>query len=130
MERKLAAAAPPYRPGVSGLTVGDPVFGGNTAAEHAVLTHSARKPDDLPFDIRSFDVDGTDRPIAVKTTNAWERTRFHITRNELAMAEAHRDDWRLVRLWSFAREPRAFELRRPLQAHVSLKPTSFQVSLL
>jgi len=86
--------------------------------------------DGAGYDIRSFDTDGSNRLIEVKTTNGWERTPFHITRNELAVAEAHRDDWRLVRLWNFAREPRAFELRPPLEAHVSLMATSYQASFL
>ena len=86
--------------------------------------------DGAGYDIRSFDVDGSDRLIEVKTTNGWERTPFHITRNELAVAEAYRDDWRLVRLWNFVRESRAFELRPPLEAHVSLMATSYQASFL
>jgi len=84
--------------------------------------------DGAGYDIRSFDLDGSNRLIEVKTTNGWERTPFHITRNELAVAETHRNDWRLVRLWNFAREPRAFELRPPLEAHVSLIATSYQAS--
>lgn len=84
--------------------------------------------DGAGYDIRSFDTDGSDRLIEVKTTNGWERTPFHITRNELAVAEAHRNDWRLVRLWNFSREPRAFELRSPLEAHVSLMAISYQAS--
>ena len=86
--------------------------------------------DGAGYDIRSFDTDGADRLIEVKTTNGWERTPFHITRNELSVAEVHREGWRLVRLWNFAREPRAFELRPPLEAHVSLMATSYQASLL
>ncbi|MFV3128882.1 DUF3883 domain-containing protein [Niveispirillum sp. KHB5.9] len=86
--------------------------------------------DGAGYDIRSFDTDGSDRLIEVKTTNGWERTPFHITRNELAVAEAHREEWRLVRLWNFTREPRAFELRPPLEAHVSLMATSYQASFL
>jgi hypothetical protein len=84
--------------------------------------------DGAGYDIRSFDIDGSDRLIEVKTTNGWERTPFHITRNELSVADQYRDEWRLVRLWNFAREPRAFELRPPLDAHVSLMATSFQAS--
>jgi Domain of unknown function (DUF3883) len=84
--------------------------------------------DGAGYDIKSFDADGSDRLIEVKTTNGWERTPFHITRNELAVAEAYRDDWLLVRLWNFAREARAFELRPPLEAHVSLMATSYQAS--
>ncbi|ALA18574.1 MULTISPECIES: DUF3883 domain-containing protein [unclassified Chelatococcus] len=86
--------------------------------------------DGAGYDIRSFDMDGSDRLIEVKTTNGWERTPFHITRNELAVAEARRNDWRLVRLWNFAREPRAFEIHPPLEAHVSLMATSYQASFL
>ena len=86
--------------------------------------------DGAGYDIQSFDTDGSNRLIEVKTTNGWERTPFFITRNELEVAEARRVDWRLVRLWNFAREPRAFELCPPLEAHVSLMATNFQASLL
>ena len=86
--------------------------------------------DGAGYDILSFDTDGSDRLIEVKTTNGWERTPFHITRNELAVAEERRGEWRLVRLWNFAREPKAFELRPPLEAHVSLIATSYQANFL
>lgn len=84
--------------------------------------------DGAGFDIQSFHPDGADRLIEVKTTNGWERTPFHITRNELSVAEKRHGEWCLVRLWNFAREPRAFELRPPLAAHVSLMATSYQAS--
>src|SRR5690606_21008465 len=64
----------------------------------------------------------------VKTTNGWERTPFHISRNELAVADTNRDCWHLIRLWNFARDPKAFSIRPPLEAHVSLTPTSFSAS--
>ena len=81
--------------------------------------------DGVGYDIASFRPDGRPRLVEVKTTNGWERSAFHITRNELAVANDNRDAWRLVRVWNFAREPRAFELAPPLDAHVSLTPTSF-----
>jgi len=84
--------------------------------------------DGAGYDIASFTPEGQPRLIEVKTTNGWERTPFHISRNELAVAEARRDDWCLIRLWNFSREPKAFELRPPLGAHVSLTATSFQAS--
>jgi hypothetical protein len=84
--------------------------------------------DGAGYDIHSFTTNGESRLIEVKTTNGWDRTPFHITRNELAVAEARRHEWRLVRLWNFAREPRAFELHPPLEAHVSLIATSFQAN--
>lgn len=81
--------------------------------------------DGAGYDIASFDADGRQRLIEVKTTNGWERTPFHISRNELAVAEERREEWCLFR---FARRPKAFELRPPLDAHVSLTATSFQAT--
>jgi len=84
--------------------------------------------DGAGYDIASFYEDGRQRLIEVKTTKGWERTPFHISRNELAVADERREDWCLFRLWNFARTPKAFELRPPLDAHVSLTATSFQAS--
>ncbi|MFN3644422.1 MAG: DUF3883 domain-containing protein [Gemmobacter sp.] len=84
--------------------------------------------DGAGYDIASFSPDGLPRLIEVKTTNGWERTPFHITRNELAVAEERRSEWCLFRLWNFSREPKAFELHPPLNAHVSLTATTFQAS--
>lgn len=84
--------------------------------------------DGAGYDIASFAPNGRPRLIEVKTTNGWERTPFHITRNELAVAEERRAEWCLFRLWNFSREPRAFELHPPLDAHVALTAETFQAS--
>jgi Domain of unknown function (DUF3883) len=84
--------------------------------------------DGAGYDIASFTPDGCARLIEVKTTNGWERTPFHISRNEIEVAETRRDDWYLFRLYEFARTPKAFELRPPLDAHVALTATSFLAS--
>jgi hypothetical protein len=76
--------------------------------------------DGAGYDIASFAPDGLPRLIEVKTTNGWERTPFHITRNELAVAEERRSEWRLFRLWNFSREPKAFELHPPLAITLSI----------
>jgi Domain of unknown function (DUF3883) len=86
--------------------------------------------DGTGFDIESFDDQGKVMLIEVKTTNGWERTPFHISRNELAVADENRDSWHLYRIWNLVRDPKAFSIRPPLQAHVALTPTSFLASLL
>tara|TARA_R110002073_G_scaffold129935_7_gene276487 strand:+ start:1811 stop:2641 length:831 start_codon:yes stop_codon:yes gene_type:complete len=109
--------------------------------ERAVLQHHGRADladrvrwvsqddgDGAGYDIASFTTEGRDRLIEVKTTNGWERTPFHISRNELEVANERRGDWYLFRLYEFSRSPKAFELRPPLDAHVSLTATSFQAS--
>ncbi|MGC0222768.1 DUF3883 domain-containing protein [Pseudooceanicola nitratireducens] len=82
--------------------------------------------DGLGYDISSFTPDGTPRLLEVKTTNGWDRTPFHISQNELRVAGENRDTWHLFRIYNNARGPRAFELRPPLNNHVTLTPTSFQ----
>jgi hypothetical protein len=94
----------------------------------AVRWVSQEDGDGAGYDIASFTPTGRTRLIEVKTTNGWERTPFHISSNELAASEAPRSEWSLVRLWNFAREPKAFELFPPLSAHVSLMPTSFMAT--
>lgn len=106
------------------------IAAGRTDLAERIRWVSHMDGDGAGYDILSFDADGADRLIEVKTTNGWERTPFQITRNELAVADQHRDHWRLVRLWNFAREPKAFELRPPLDVHLSLMATSYQASLL
>lgn len=94
-----------------------------------IVWTSKEEGDGAGYDISSFEPDGSPRLLEVKTTNGWERTPFHISRNEIAVADAHRDTWHLLRLYDFARQPRAFALRPPLEAHVALTPTSFLASL-
>ena len=89
---------------------------------------SEEEGDGAGYDILSFDPDGRMRLIEVKTTNGWERTPFYITQNELRVSEKRRHEWRLMRLWDFAREPKAFELQPPLDAHVSLTATTYRAS--
>lgn len=86
--------------------------------------------DGLGYDIGSFEPSGAERLIEVKTTNGWERTPFHISRNECAVAEERRDQWHLIRLWNFARMPKAFTIRPPLEQHVALTPTSYLASFM
>lgn len=89
---------------------------------------SDEEGDGAGYDIASFSPDGSLRLLEIKTTNGWERTPFHISRNELRVANERRDEWHLFRLYNFAREPKAFELRPPLEDHVSLTATSFQAN--
>ena len=100
----------------------------NTVTDLAKAVGLAERHVSRQLRLAYFAPDGLPRLIEVKTTNGWERTPFHITRNELAVAEERRSEWRLFRLWNFSREPKAFELHPPLDAHVSLTATTFQAS--
>ena len=96
-------------------------------AKHVRWT-SQEEGDGAGYDIASFTSDGRDRLIEVKTTNGWERSPFYISPNELKVARTRPQAWRLLRVWNYVREPKAFELRPPLESHVDLVPASFRVS--
>lgn len=82
--------------------------------------------DGAGYDIASYERDGTERLVEVKTTNGWSHTPFYISRNEIRVAEDNQDRWVILRIHSFAREPRAFEIRPPLERHVALTAMSFR----
>jgi hypothetical protein len=84
--------------------------------------------DGAGYDILSFDLAGGERLIEVKTTLGGRTTPFYLTRNEHDLAEERVDAFRLMRVHSFAREPRMFELIPPLADAVRLSPHTFQAS--
>lgn len=89
---------------------------------------SQERGDGAGYDIESFTPEGNRRLIEVKTTNGWEQTPFYISINELKVATSQSENWCLFRLYDFARKPKAFELRPPLDTYVKLTATSFQAS--
>ncbi|WP_309604435.1 DUF3883 domain-containing protein [Phenylobacterium sp.] len=84
--------------------------------------------DGAGYDILSFDRTGGERLVEVKTTLGNRMTPFFLTRNEYALAEERVDAFKLMRLHSFAREPRMFEIEPPLAEAVRLSPHTFQAN--
>lgn len=84
--------------------------------------------DGAGYDILSFDPRGRERLIEVKTTIGDRITPFYVSENERSLAEEGTDAFRLVRLYDFARTPKAFELVPPLQGQVLLAPVSYRAS--
>lgn len=91
----------------------------------AVRWTAVEDGDGYGYDIASFEPDGSDRLLEVKTTNGWDRTPFYLTRNEIAVAEERKDNWHLLRVWNFARTPQAFAIRPPLRSYVDLTPINY-----
>ncbi|RWC03377.1 DUF3883 domain-containing protein [Mesorhizobium sp.] len=82
--------------------------------------------DGAGYDIRSFDPAGGERLIEVKTTTGHKQTPFLLSENERAFSEQRPDAFRLVRLFDFVRQPRAFELTPPLDRSVLLKAATWR----
>jgi hypothetical protein len=86
--------------------------------------------DGAGYDIRSFDLNGSERLIEVKTTNGPAKTPFFLSENERAFSTERPDAFRLLRLYSFAAKPSAFELRPPLSERLALSATNYRATLI
>lgn len=102
--------------------------GRDDLARHVEWTSEVRG-DGAGYDIRSFDLDGSERLIEVKTTNGPARTPFFLSENERAFSDERPDAFRLLRLYSFVERPSAFELRPPLIERLALNPASYRAQL-
>jgi len=84
--------------------------------------------DGAGYDILSFDENGKERFLEVKTTVGSDTTPFYITRNELSLSSERPEAFRLCRVFDFSIRPRMFELAPPLANFVHLSPLSYEAS--
>jgi hypothetical protein len=90
------------------------------------IEHVSRtQGDGLGYDIRSFEVDGRNRLIEVKTTRFGALTPFFASRNEVEVSEEQRDEYQVYRLFSFRAEPRLFTLAGSMQKSCQLDPLNY-----
>jgi hypothetical protein len=89
--------------------------------EHVAST----KGDHLGFDIASFEVDGRERLIEVKTTQFGALTPFFASRNEVDVSESRDSNYQLYRLFNFVWEPKMFTLAGSLGRTCELNAVQF-----
>lgn len=84
--------------------------------------------DGAGYDILSFDREGAERFLEVKTTIGHKRTAFFLSRNERDFAEQAPNRFRIFRLYEWGREPKAFLIKPPLENNLILEPTTYRAS--
>lgn len=93
------------------------------------VEHVARtKGDGLGYDVLSFDIDGRERFIEVKTTCFGKETPFFISKTELQRSQGFSDQFHLYRLFAFREAPQLFDLHGALDTHCDLDPVSYKAS--
>lgn len=86
---------------------------------------SSTRGDGLGFDVLSFETDGRERLIEVKTTSFGRRTPFFVTRAELACSKDQSERFHVYRLYAFRHGPRLFGLQGAIDSTCQLTPTVF-----
>ena len=95
--------------------------------EHVAKTQG----DGLGYDIMSYDADGRERLIEVKTTRYGAMTPFFATRNEVAVSDERAAQYHVYRVFKFdAAPPKVFMLKGPMRQNCILDPVQYQASLL
>jgi hypothetical protein len=89
---------------------------------------SETRGDGLGFDILSFEHDGRERFVEVKTTAFGQTTPFFVSANEARFARDNGSQYLLYRLFEFRAAPRLFELPGAIENHCRLDPSTFSAS--
>lgn len=91
---------------------------------------SVEDGDGLGYDILSFNADGTERYLEVKTTSFSELTPFFVTATELRLSREASEKFTLCRLFDFRATPRFFELDGRIETHCHLDANTYRASIL
>lgn len=90
------------------------------------VEHVARtRGDFLGYDILSFENNGRERLIEVKTTQFAALTRFFASSNEVEFSEVRKNEFHLYRLFNFNKGPKFFVLKGALRDTCQLKAVSY-----
>lgn len=101
---------------------------GQSALADRVEHVAQSKGDGLGFDVLSFEPDGRERFIEVKTTAFGKDTPFFVTQNELTFSRTAAQQFHLYRLFEFRKQPRLFDLAGEVSNHCRLDPVSYRAS--
>lgn len=92
-----------------------------TRVEHVSETEG----DGLGFDIRSFEANGDDRLIEVKTTAGGKQTPFFVSWNEVQVSQVEDNRFYLYRVFDFRRIPRLFSVQGALDKMFRLETSQY-----
>ncbi|XOV83679.1 MAG: DUF3883 domain-containing protein [bacterium] len=86
--------------------------------------------DGLGYDVLSFNRDGSERLIEVKTTAYGAYTPFFVTSNELAVSSDHMRNYHVYRPYNFRRDPRMYIRSGSIGNSFRLQPSQYQAFIL
>ena len=101
------------------------LYAGKDALAERIEQVSDTVGDSAGYDIRSYNSDGSDRFIEVKTTRYGINTPFFLTANELSFSDQHRDRYYLYRPFEFRKQPKLFTLPGFVGDKANLAPQTY-----
>lgn len=99
---------------------------GHSKLANEVIWVSKELGDGLGYDIRSFEDDGSEMFIEVKTTKRRINEPFLLTPNELAKSKEATSQYAIYRVFGFGSEPGIYVLRGPIDEMCDLEVTGWR----
>ena len=81
------------------------------------------------YDVKSYNTNGTDRYIEVKTTKYGKRTPFYISPNEIEFSTKHSKSYQLYRLHNFQKAPKMFTLPGSVGVSCNLYASQYRATV-
>lgn len=84
------------------------------------------------YDVRSFDKNGNDKFIEVKTTTGEKKSRFFLTENELAFMRLNKGKYCIYRVFLYDEEfnsGKCFSITGDVESQLLMKPTQYRVAV-
>ncbi len=103
-----------------------------TAGQKALaerIDHVSNKGDGHGFDILSFETDGRERLVEVKTTRFGALTPFFASKNEVEVSSERSREYHVYRLFDFSKKPRLFLLNGSMRSTCTLEAVQFRAIL-
>lgn len=100
-------------------------------AEHPQLANKVKwlardEGDGIGYDVHSYNSDGTDLCIEVKTTNGGKRSSFFISNFEYQFAANKPECAVIYRVYNFSKGPKIFVLKFPFEDNMLIEPHSYK----
>lgn len=81
--------------------------------------------DHFGYDVKSFENDGQEQLLEIKTTNGHARTRFWLSGNQCEVAAKNPETYRVRRVYHFRNGAAMFDIQPPLDTGLWLTPDKF-----
>ena len=101
------------------------VHAGRESLAHKIEHTSKVRGDYEGYDVLSFEIDGSERLIEVKTTKYGKETPFFVSRNEVSVSQRYADKYKVYRMFSFRHAPRLYTLAGAIGQSCHITAQSF-----
>lgn len=89
---------------------------------------SKSEGDGCGFDILSFETDGRERLVEVKTTRFGALTPFFASKNEVQVSDERSAEYHVYRLFDFSKNPRLFQLNGSMRSTCTLEAALYRAA--